>query len=227
VEKRRYAVKVTSLGSESTEPDLVCLGDYFSPLLKKEFTRKRRMNLALSLSLAILQCYTTPWIDMWWTWKDFSALKGSHSQIYVTKRFYSTHSPLMSSDQTAPHSPLATAFWGCVGEPVLTRLGFALVELALGKSLSEIREETMPGLANEDMLDLLIAKQQLENGRVRDETNQTYHDAVHACLVQQVMMDTGYKALTSKHDDFQLDMQKYVVAPIRADVEESWGLLAT
>lgn len=135
-------MQVTSLDGYVSEP-LMSLDDYLSPPADKaKVSRRERMNLALSLSLAILQFYKTPWIDMWWTWKNFCVLKGDKSQIFVTKRFYSSHSSLSLKTKTVAHSPSTSAFWELVGEPVLTRLGFALVELALEKRLSELRKKS-------------------------------------------------------------------------------------
>jgi hypothetical protein len=226
VKEKKYTVQVTSLdGFTSDPPSLLSLDDYLSPPHKAEVTRKKRMDLALSLSLAILQFYETPWIDMWWTWKDFCVLKGDKSQIFVTKRFYSSHSPLNVKMKTQSHSLSTSAFWECFGEPVLTRLGFALVELALGRRLSELRQEEHPQSEDEDMSDLMTAKQLVNEGIVLQEAGQCYHDAVQACLTHQVIMDNGVWGLNSQHVNFQLDVEKFVVAPIRDSYAASWGLV--
>lgn len=218
----KYTVKVTSLDGESTEPCLVCLDDYLSS--ERQLTRKKRMDLALSLSLAILQFYTTPWIDMWWTWKDFCT--NDKSQIYITKSFYSTQDPMLAQQgQPTSHSLFATAFWDLIGEPILTRLGFALIELALGKPLSELRQVPNSAVEEEDMLDLMTAKQLLEEGMVREEAGKCYHDAVQACLTHQVMIGTGFVSLTSKDLNFQRNVEKYVVAPIRDNFANTWGVV--
>jgi len=58
LKEKKYTVQVTSLGGYTAEPpSLVSLDDYLSPTHKAEVTRKKRMDLALSLSLAILQFY--------------------------------------------------------------------------------------------------------------------------------------------------------------------------
>jgi hypothetical protein len=223
----KYAIKVTSLDGDPSQPaSLVCLDDYLSANQKWDATRKKRMDLALSLSLAILQFYTTPWIDMWWTWKDFCMVKGDKSQIFVTKRFYSTHSPLNIKSQPPTHPLSTSTFWDCYGEPVLTRLGFALVELALGQRLSDLRQGECAVTEDEDMLDLMTAKQLVEEGRVLDEAGQCYHDAVQACLTHQVITDTEVKGLSSKHVNFQSDVEKFVVAPIRDSYAASWGQIS-
>jgi hypothetical protein len=226
VKEKKYKVQVTSLDGYSSEPpSLLSLEEYLSPPHKDEITRRKRMDLALSLSLAILQFYRTPWIDMWWTWKDFCVLKGDKSQIFVTKRFYSSHSRLSPKAQS--HAASTSAFWECFGEPVLTRLGFALVELALGRRLSELRDQQegiMQG-GDEDMLDLMTAKHLVGEGKVLEEAGQCYHDAVQACLTHQVIMGTGVKGLNSAHGNFQLDVERFVVAPIRDSFQASWGLI--
>lgn len=227
VKGEKYEVQVTSLDGYPAEPhSLVSLDDYLSPPNKRDVTRKKRMELGLSLSLAILQFYKTPWIDMWWTWKDFCVVKGDKSQIFVTKRFYSAHRRLSLKVQS--HSLSTSTFWECFGEPVLTRLGFALVELALGQRLSELRLQERGGAmqeGDEDMLDLLTAKHLVEEGRVLEEAGQCYHDAVQACLTHQVIMGNGVTGLNSKHANFQLDVEKFVVAPIRGSYQASWGLI--
>jgi hypothetical protein len=226
VKEKKYTVQVTSLDTYSTEStSLVSLDEYLSPPHQREVSRKKRMDLALSLSVAILQFYKTPWIDMWWTWKDFCVLTGDKSQIFVTKRFYSAHSRLNLKSQAHPLS--TSAFWECFGEPVLTRLGFALVELALGQRLSELRvqEGGVMQDGDEDMLDLLTAKHLMDEGRVLEEADQCYHDAVQACLTHQVIMDSGVRGLNSDHVNFQLDVERFVVAPIRNSFQASWGLI--
>jgi hypothetical protein len=221
----KYTVKVTSLDAWTEPPSLVSLDDYLSPPHRYQVTRKKRMDLALSLSLAILQFYQTPWIDMWWTCRDFSILHGEKPQVFITKRFYSVNNSLNLKIQ--PESLSASAFWDCIGEPVLTRLGFALIELALGQRLSELRPqevESVPGVP-EDMVDLMTAKDLVGEGRVLEEAGKCYHDAVQACLTHQVIVDGGVKGLSSRHPNFQSDVERFVVTPIRDTFQASWGLI--
>lgn len=215
-------MKVTSLDSDPENPkSLVCLENYLAPSRSWDLSRRERMDLALGLSLAILQVFSTPWIDMWWTYKDFCILEGNKSQIFVTKKFYSTH--LDEKTQTTIHSPQSTLFWECVGEPILTRLGFALVELALGKRLSDFRGPEFGSDTNHDMLDLATAKEVVKEGKVLEEAGQCYHDAVQACLTQQIFMPNGVKGLNSRHSDFRVDLETFVVAPVRQVYMASWG----
>jgi hypothetical protein len=183
------------------------------------------MDLALNLSLAILQLYTTPWIDMWWTWKDFCVLKGDKSQIFVTKKFYSVHNPL-SIKARPNHSASTSEFWDMYGEPVLTRLGFALVELAVGQRLSELRRKDQLDGNDEDMLDLMTAKRLVKEGKVFAEAGHRYNEAVNVCLTHQAFDGTGWMGLNSSDPrtrfKFQAGVEKFVVAPIRDNFHDTW-----
>jgi hypothetical protein len=220
---KRYAVKVTPLDGDCSNPkSLLCLEDYLLSNQQPNFSRQKRMDLALGLSLAILQFFSTPWIDMWWTWRDFCILKDDMSQIFVTKKFYSTQN-LNPKVQTPIHSPQISMFWECIGEPILTRLGFALVELALGNRLSDLREQNSGLDANPDMLDLITARQLVSEGRVLREADRRYNDAAKACLMHEISTPNGARRLNSKHPDFQADLETFVVAPIREGYASSWG----
>lgn len=74
-----------------------------------------------------------------------------------------------------------------------------------------------------DKLDLWAAKNVAESGLVFQEAGECYNNAVQACLTHQVMLPEGFKGLNSKHDNFQLDLEQFVVAPIRDFYTASWG----
>jgi hypothetical protein len=221
--KKKHTVRITSVdGDSSTTHSVVCLDDCLVASQSWELSRRTRMDLALSLSLAILQFYSTPWIDMWWTWKDFCMLKDEKSHVFITRKFYSTQNPLNALSRQTSHSASASEFWKMIGEPVLTRLGFALVELALGKRLSELRSPNGNQKVDEDMLDFQTAKNVVRSGHVLGEAGQGYNDAVQACLEHQVIMPSGVMGLSSKHQNFQKDLEQFVVGPIRNSHDASW-----
>jgi hypothetical protein len=232
VKQKKYTVKVTSLDGDSTDlPSLVSLDDYLFPSHKSEATRKKRRDLALSLSIAILHFYTTPWIDMWWTWKDFCVLKGDKSQIFVTKKFYSVRNQPNGNKTRTNDSESKSAFWELIGEPILTRLGFALVELALEKRLSDFRRKDQLGGGDDDMVDMVdltTAKRLVEEGRVYQEAGYCYNEAVKVCLEHQVLSGTKVTRLNSvdpkKRMSFQVDVEKYVVAPIKETLQP-WDMM--
>ena len=116
-----------------------------------------------------------------------------------------------------------------VGEPVLTRLGFALVELALGQRLSELRREDQLDGGDEDMADLLTAKRLVEEDKVRDEAGYCYNEAVKVCLDHQFWSGTEITRLDSrdkkKRINFQVDVERFVVAPIRDNIKRTWDMI--
>jgi hypothetical protein len=232
VKQKKYTVKVTSLDGDSTDlPSLVSLDEYLFPSHKSEATRKKRRDLALSLSIAILHFYTTPWIDMWWTWKDFCVLKGDKSQIFVTKKFYSVRNQPNGNKTRTNNSESTSAFWELIGEPILTRLGFALVELALEKRLSDFRRKDQLDGGDDDMVDmvdLMTAKRLVEEGRVYQEAGYCYNEAVKVCLEHQVLSGTKVTRLSSmdpkKSMSFQVDVERFVVAPIKNSLRP-WDMI--
>jgi hypothetical protein len=207
----------------SSDRNVVCLEDCLVPYETWQLTRQKRMDLALSLCLAILQFHSTPWIGKWWTWKDFCMLKDDNKQVFVTGKFYSTQRPLTPTAKNLAHSVSASLFWACFGEPILTRLGFALIELALGKRLSQLRPSNVDPNGDQDMLDTITAKQVLKDGTVLEEAGQCYHDAVKACLDHCVIMPSGPKTLDSEDPNFQQDLERFVVGPIRDFHMTTWG----
>jgi hypothetical protein len=224
VKEKEYTVKITSVETgSSNDRNVVCLEDCLVPYETWELTRQKRMDLALNLSLAILHFYSTPWIDDWWTWKDFCMLKDDNKQVFVTGKFYSTQRPLSPTAKKLAHPASSSMFWSCFGEPILTRLGFALIELALAKRLSQLRPLDIDPNGDQDMVDTLTAKRLLEDGIVLQEAGQCYHDAVQACLSHRVMMPSGPRALDSTHPNFQQDLEHFVVGPIRDFHIATWG----
>ncbi len=231
LEERKYADKTTpTMPDDTPRPSclqdgggIVCLDDYLAPNHSWELTRQKRMALALSLSLTILQFFPTPWVSTVWAWKDFSMVRGERSQIFVTKKFSASHNRDESASQPPPYE--TSPFYACFGEPVLTRLGCRLVELAIGQRLSDLKQtQKLDTVQDPDMLELWIAKEVMESGRVFQEAGECYNNAVQACLTHQVMLPEGIiRNLNSKHDDFQLDLEQFVVAPIRDVYSTNWG----
>ena len=224
MEEKEYTVKITSVETgSSNDRSVVCLEDCLVPYETWQFTLQKRVDLALSLCLAILQFHSTPWIDTWWTWKDFCVLKDDNKKVFVTGKFYSTQRLLSPTTESLAHPVSASLFWACYGEPILTRLGFALAELALGKRLSQLRPLNVDPNGDQDMLDTITAKQVLKDGTILEETSQPYHDAVQACLDHSVIMSSGLKKLDSADPNFRQDLERFVVGPIRDFHMVTWG----
>lgn len=183
------------------------------------------MSLALRLSYAILQYYSTGWIDPSWSWKDFSLTdepKFEDSHLFVKQKFYSScgAEPGIRSDNGS-----VSGIWGPIGEPILTRLGFALIELALGRRLSEMRDVNIDKSLPDDYQDYLTAMNVLKSGKVRREEGKGYEEVVRVCLKHEFWSNTdaSMKTLDSAEPTFHKDVEKLVIAPLHCLWSETWG----
>lgn len=218
-EKKKF--KLQSPGSHSQETkDTLSLDELTSPE-KSVLPRGDRISLAVRLAYAIIQYYSTGWIDPDWTWKDFS-LSGNEykysdvSQLFVAQKFYS------SSGKTSKRSTWVG--WESVGEPRLTRLGFALIELAMGKRLSEMRDTTIDPKSDPDAQDYWTAMRLLNTGRILREEGEGYENVVRACIEHQ-FRDSQYNTryLDSREESFHKDVEQCVLKPLHCMWKEPWG----
>lgn len=206
-ENKKY--RLQSPGSQYQETrDTVSL-DEFTNSEKSLLSRGDRISLAVRLAYAIIQYYSTGWIDSDWTWKDFSISGNEYrfndlSQLFVAQKFYSS----------ANKAPKRTTWvgWESLGEPRLTRLGFALIELAMGQRLSEMRDATIDPKADPDAQDYWTAIRLLNTGRILREEGEGYENVVKACIFHQYR-DENYtmKYLDSRDDNFHQDVEQCVL----------------
>jgi hypothetical protein len=224
-DQKRYKLHAprSQTTQSDTSPTVVSLHDFLSD----QSARKReRMRLALELSYVILQYYSTGWINTSWTWRDFSVTRTegqdpAQSQLFVTTKFYSV---LKSSNAVHPtSSAFASEMWTLIGEPILTRLGFALIELAMGERLSRLRDNNMDhDSIDPDTLDYFTARNILETGKLVDEQGSAYEAVVRACLDHQFYCQTTYKRLDSRQSSFYQDVEECVIAPLYSMWIEMW-----
>ena len=156
---------------------------------------KHRRELALRLSSALLRLRSTPWIDGSWTWNDVwvtvnQSREATSSEIkdlsilFIPRDFYSTvHSAETASVVTAFNPDPIREFLD--DQPVLTRLGFALIELALGKHMKDMWADydELTDISNDkEVINILVAKKLLQAGRIADMAGKRYQDVVYACI---------------------------------------------
>ncbi|KAL8941509.1 MAG: hypothetical protein Q9216_002191 [Gyalolechia sp. 2 TL-2023] len=179
--ERQYQLKSLSASGDKSTPNVKCL-DHLLTDERFLLSRRERIRLALSLSHAILSFYSTPWIDAHWTWRDFCIDRENEGQLFATRRFYSDRKEALGpGDHAAPTSCL----WAIHGEPTLTRLGFALIELALGKKLAELRPDHGYHSSDPDTLDFLTAKTVVDSGQIMRAESQAYEDVVKSSSLEQ------------------------------------------
>ena len=220
VAEKQYELQVPgSTQDDVASTNIVSLNDL---LTDKCFplSRQERMNLALRLSYAILEFHSTPWIEACWTWQDFCIDKHNQAQLFVTQKFYSSRSRRLSSSS---RTSLSSALWITHGEPILTRLGFALIELAMGRRLAELRTKEYGRNLDPDTVDFLTAKYLIDSGRIRQEEGRYYESVVKTCLNHEYLRNTELVRLDSSRSTFQDNVEELVIAPLHKHWTANWG----
>ncbi|WYZ42117.1 hypothetical protein EsH8_V_001012 [Colletotrichum jinshuiense] len=224
------ACSFKALASEQDTGSILTLQGWMS-LQGANLDRKRRMELALQLSLAVIQLASTPWIDDSWTWDSWAIAAGRNSHrsgmpLLFCRRFNSSGAP----SETQPPS---STVWSILSRgPVLARLGLCLVELAFGQRLSEIRRESAAkhhlgegaGSDNEfdaDLLDFITAKQLLSSQRIRHQLGEPFEDAVRACIHQQFRVEkTGVVFELNQQDpSFLQNATLSIISPLWSQLD--------
>ncbi|KXH63448.1 hypothetical protein CSAL01_04562 [Colletotrichum salicis] len=189
-------------------------------------SRQQRVDIAQRLALAIVQFWSTSWIDRWWTWRDFSVKDGDarEVQLFVTRTIFAP---------TSEAKPTGTParIWRFLREPLLVRLGFALIELALGMRLSRWRElrkygnTTVTGFGedSQDERDYDTALTILGRKILQEEVSVAYQAVVEACLKCEVVRETGAISLTTAANSFSEDVDREILQPLSEYFETNWG----
>lgn len=218
-EQKKYKLQSPGTQNEGTR-DTVSLDELTNPE-KSSLPRGDRISLAVRLAYAIIQYYSTGWIDSEWTWKDFSVTGSEYkytdvSQLFVSQKFY-------SASGKATKRPMWVG-WESLGEPKLTRLGFALIELAMRKRLCEMRDATIDPNSDPDAQDYWTAIRLLNTGRIMREEGEGYANVVRACIEHQ-FRDPHYtmKYLDSRSETFHADVEQCVLKPLHCLWKEPFG----
>ncbi|ORY58057.1 uncharacterized protein BCR38DRAFT_353518 [Pseudomassariella vexata] len=213
-------------------PTVMSMDDCLSSCDGAGLTRRVRLDLALNLASAIERFHPTSWIDMTWTWRNFSMIREDTAhRLCITKRFWS----LEARRQTAVAAP-ASKFWRTLRhmDPMLIRLGFALIELAMGKRLSDLRAkmsgEDEPAEPEsewmKDLEDWNTANDLVEQNIIQDEVSLTYQQIVARCLKCEILEDTGVKLLRSGSQNFGDELDTFIVGPLRQYHADTWGVVS-
>ncbi|GJC93877.1 HET and ankyrin domain protein [Colletotrichum higginsianum] len=191
------ACSFNSLASEQDIASISPLEDWMH-LQGADLDWKRRIELALQLSLAVVHLSPTPWIDDSWTWDSWAIAADpmtSYEPLFGRPLLFRHR----FGSSTAPNNPRppSSTVWSILSRgPALGRLGLCLLELAFGHSISEIRRDgagkdhfdLRTGCDDEldvDVLDFVAAKQLLVSRTIRHKFGEPFEDAVRACIHQQ------------------------------------------
>lgn len=222
LKEKQYEVQAPiCIAGLTNSQNIVCL-DQLLTSQQFKLPRKERIGLALSLSYAVLQLYFTPWIEASWSWQDFfiDHQIDSYSQLFLSRKFYSS----LGRDSTIENSKSpSSGVWAICGEPILIKLAFALIELALETSLAELRQETYPKTEDPDMLDILTAKRVVESGRIMREEGRAYDNVVRACLYHRFICSSRPMSIDSSQPTFQKDVEQCILEPLHSIWTIHWG----
>jgi hypothetical protein len=228
----RYTVIAPRSRDPLSTTTIISLDDCLSNCYGYGMRKQERLEIALNLASAIGWFYPTSWIEKTWTWRSFSVIRGEQGeamdQLCITRRFY--------SPEAAKQNAMAqqSRFWHTMRlqlDPMLVRLGFALIELAMGQRLSDIRSAANGGQEDEgvenealkDMEDYNTAVTLLDDGIIKDNISLPFHTIVSACVKCSVLEDEGMRPLTSTSPTFDDDLEKFVVGPLRKYNLDTWG----
>lgn len=170
---------------------------------------RKRLALAYRLSSAVLQYSHTPWADRSWKPQDWlvgldKSKKDGLPVVFLNRQISPCQEPVKSNKS-------GSAWEVASREPILAQLGIALAELALGRSLSDVRREEPELMDRElgktydvNLLDLLTARKILSLGYIAKAISQPFEDVVSACVTQQYRdgYDAGVKELDTKEPTF-------------------------
>jgi hypothetical protein len=219
---RTYQLRVKKL-DDTEQGNLRYFADFMQP--GNRLSTKDRMELAFRLSFAILQLCKTPWIDDSWAWNDVCVSQAEEnggiikfSIIFIPQEFYSVHHP---ADNVSTVNSINTVFSIIQDQLFLTKLGFALIELALGQTLEEMKGETKRYWKLDDtpyddnIINLLTARRLLETGKIRQEAMRDYENAVRACITHRYPSREGInKALLRTDPLFLHDVEEAIISPL-------------
>lgn len=227
-EKRKYELRKASIVQQPDSGETLDLEDlitYYGHVIFQTY----RFSLALQLAHAVLQLHSTPWITPDISLKTFTTVMKRerphlNDPLFVSHDFYSLERQVSGSKVPCETS---SDVWSVFGEEKLSRIGFALIELVLGKRLSEVRQDGFigppPRIKNIDALDCWTAKEVLRQGILSEQGGEEFEDVVRVLIMHEIMDGCGKRTLRSTDSSFYRDAQQLVVVPLFNVWERSLG----
>lgn len=163
------------------------------------------IEFAYKLSYSILTLSSTPWVRANWTWDNVLVMLDTEKddeelEVVILHKLESANESIEEALRPT-HSKSEK-----LEEPILTRLGFALTELALRRRLE----------ASDDRLIYKTAINLSDTGQIAVRAGQIYGDVVKACLTHLYRSGSEIKTLNSSSPDFQDAVHEAVLSPLHA-----------
>lgn len=239
-----YRMKVIKLGTTESEPPTV---RYFNDLIKpgNDLSPKDKFEIALKLSRAIEQLCQTEWVDDSWDWKNVIVCIRDHStfgfepaysplqtagdppekstvtSIYLLREMYSPTGAGAVQRLNSPHQAVSQIL---VSEPILAKLGLALIELAFGRPIQEIRadlklEAKYPEIQaaddDDDLSNYLTASALLKDHKICEQAGMMYEKVVNVCIKGEYDdWDGRRKRVESGNGSFTSCFNEAIVKPL-------------
>ncbi|KAF4869366.1 hypothetical protein CGCSCA1_v011532 [Colletotrichum siamense] len=213
------------LVEQDTRPILPLQG--WMRLQRADLDWKRRIELAVQLSFAVIQLSLTPWIDDSWSWDNWAVATDTIS--HRSGRPLLFRRPFGSSITTNGAQPSTSSVWSVLSpEPILAKLGLCLIELAFGKTVSEIRcegagddEIVDNNEVDSESLDLITAKELFDSRRIRNQFGEPFENAVKACIHQQFRAEKNGDIieLDSRDPSFLRNAVDSIISPLQLQAE--------
>jgi len=135
----------------------------------------------------------------------------------LNRRIYSA----ICNSKTASTAPIIVAVLRAVDildeEPHMTKLGLALIELALRRSIQDLREDV--GYYDMDVLeniaDICTVRKLAMDKKIREEVGENYKRVVDLCLGRRYVDSLGQtRSVVSKHESFLSSFRDNIVRPL-------------
>lgn len=167
-----------------------------------QVSSSRFIGFALKLSYSILKLSSTPWVDADWIWENI--LVTMENDPHVEPEVFIVHELESADDNLRRLLNRANANSQVLKEPILTRLGFALTELAFRKRFD----------VSDDVLMHQLALELSDSGQIAMKEGRIYGDVVKACLTHSYSSGSEIKTINSSLPNFQDAVQEAVLGPL-------------
>ncbi|KAK4224669.1 hypothetical protein QBC38DRAFT_484898 [Podospora fimiseda] len=212
---KKYRMEATRL--ETTAAGKPCMLRLPDLIRYTGISPKIRSEMAWRLSLTMAHLCQTPWVSDSWSAIDafvFNQFTAT-PMIFFIRDIYSAKARSSAIVNTSTPNQRPIDLFD--DEPVLTKLGLVLIELALGRFLDEIRDDYsgFSAIDDKDLANICIARKLLDTGVVRNHATAAYEKAVSVCIKRQYIDSEGVpRSLLTSHESFILLFNDAVVSPL-------------
>ena len=209
--KIKHDITISSLRTVSLEGRDRGIRTLHNVLDDTPFSRRHRIQLAVTLASSVLQLHETAWLSDSWSSSDILFLDQSGRTLYTEPFVFQKHGVASPASQDA----LPPIMRYIIRNQVLYTLGISLIELWFKKPLSALHEPQDGPIGTGDAQTTLITQiataNRLIESDLRDDAGGNYADAVRRCI--SCDFDCRYKKL--EDESFQKAVFEGVVMPIK------------